>query len=269
MIAEEKNTVMTPEAVRAKEQYLFSTGRAVQEEINHLRQPILFKDQNDEQYIYCNGEYERVEPREPERIVKAEPFEVFSLDGLLDYIVANTEGQFEGGVRHIVRVKSPTMVEVIAPQTGYWRERALVAYCKAVVPDIEFGRYMDTDQFQIMVQTCFEESENRALVLRLAGNVRKEQNMQTADDGVSQKVTINAGVSTAADVIVKNPVTLIPFRTFREVYQPESPFVLRFNEDGKAALFTGDGSKWKLEAVNAIREYIVDRIGDKNVTIIA
>jgi len=269
MIAEEKNTVMTPEAVRAKEEYLYTEGAKAQKRINELQMPYLFKDQNDEQYIYCNGKYERVKPQKPEGIVRAEPFEVFSLDGLLDYIVANTEGQFEDGVRHIVRVKSPTMVEVIAPQTGYWHERALVAYCEAVVPDIEFGRYMDTDQFQIMVQTCFEESENRALVLQLAGSVRKEQNMQTADDGVSQKVTINAGVSTAADVIVKNPVTLIPFRTFREVNQPESPFVLRFNEDGKAALFTGDGSKWKLEAVNAIREYIVDRIGDKNVTIIA
>ncbi len=269
MIAEEKNTIMTPEAVRAKEQYLFSTGRTVQEEIDSLRQPILFEDKYGQQHIWGKGVCMDVEEPEPKKIVKAEPFEVFSLAGLLDYIVANTEGQFEGDVRHIVRVKSPTMVEVIAPQTGYWRERTLVAYCKAVVPDIEFGRYMDTDQFQIMVQTCFEESENRALVLQLAGSVRKEQNMQTADDGVSQKVTINAGVSTAADVIVKNPVTLIPFRTFREVYQPESPFVLRFNEDGKAALFTGDGSKWKLEAVNAIREYIVDRIGDRNVTIIA
>ena len=265
----EKNEVMTPETVRAKEEYLFSMGSRTQEEIDELKMPVLFEDKNGEQYIYCNGEYERVKKRDPEKIVKAEAFETFSLDGLIDYIKADTEGLFNQGIRHIVRVKSPTTVEVIAPQHGYWRERELVAYCKALVPEISFGRYMDTEQFQIMVQTCFMESENRAKVLQVAGSVRKEQNMQTADDGVSQKVTINAGVSTAADVIVRNPVTLIPFRTFREVEQPESPFVLRFNEEGAAALFTGDGSKWKLEAVSAIRKYLEEALAGTNVDIIA
>jgi hypothetical protein len=265
----EECEVMTPEAVRAKEEYLFSMGAGTQKEIEELKAPVLFVDKNGEQYIYCNGKYERVDLRKPDHIVKAEAFETFSLDGLIDFIKADTEGQFDGDFRHMVRVKSPTLVEVIAPKRGYWQERELVAYCKAVVPDISFGRYMDTEQFQIMVQTCFMESENRAKVLQVAGSVRKEQNMQTADDGVSQKITVNAGVSTATDVIVKNPVTLIPFRTFREVEQPESPFVLRFNEDGNAALFTGDGSKWKLEAVSAIRQYLQNALRDDNVDIIA
>jgi hypothetical protein len=57
--------------------------------------------------------------------------------------------------------------------------------------------------------------------------------------------------------------------TFREVEQPESPFVLRFNEDGNAALFTGDGSKWKLEAVSAIRKYLEEALAGTNVDIIA
>ena len=199
----------------------------------------------------------------------AEPFETFSLDGLIDYIKEDPEGLFNQGGRSIVRVKSPTLVEVLAPQRGYWRERELMTYCKALVPEISFGRYMDTEQFQIMVQTCFVESENRALVLQVAGSVRKEQNMQTADDGVSQKVTINAGISTAADVIVRNPETRIPFRTFREVEQPESPFVLRVSEDAEAALFTGDGSVWKLQAVARIGEYLRNNLAGYNVKVIA
>lgn len=260
---------MTPEAVRAKEEFLLKMGAKWQEELNKMKAPILFEDHNGEQYIYHDGRHERVELRKPEKIVKAEPFETFSLNGLLDYILEDPEGRFGEGTRHIVRVKSPTLVEVIAPETGYWRERELVAYCKAVIPDITFGRYMDAEDFQVMVQTCFMESENRAVVLRLAGSVRKEQNMQTADDGVSQKVTINSGISTAADVIVKNPVILTPYRTFHEVEQPESPFVLRFDEDGNPALFTGDGSKWKLEAVAAIRKYLAEALQDANVDVIA
>ena len=171
----EKIEVMTPEAVRAKEEYLFSTGAEKQKEIEELKAPVLFADQYGDQYIYCNGKYERVEQRKPGKIIMAEPFETFSLDGLIDYIKADPEGLFNQGGRNIVRVKSPTLVEVIAPQRGYWRERELMAYCKALVPEISFGRYMDTDQFQIMVQTSFVESENRALVLQVAGSVRKER----------------------------------------------------------------------------------------------
>ena len=261
---------LTPEAVRAKEEYLFQTGVKAQKQIDELKAPTLFEDKYGNQYIYCDGDYHLAEERKPDRLVKAEPFKTFSLNGLIDYIKTDAENLFkDGGKRHIVRVKSPTLVEVIAPQTGYWRERETVAYCEAVVPEIYFGRYMNSDDFQVMVQTCFLETENRKTVLMLAGSVRKEQNMQTADDGVSQRVTINAGVSTAADVIVKNPVELIPYRTFHEVSQPESPFVLRFNEDGNAALFTGDGSKWKLEAVDHIREYLAGALIGCNVDVIA
>ena len=269
MESEARTVDMTPEAVRAKEEYLLNKGAEYQRRIDELKVPELFTDKNGEQYIWNDERYERVELRKPEKIVKAEPFITFSLNGLLDYILEDPEGRFGEGTRHIVRVKSPTMVEVIAPETGYWRERELVSYCTAVIPDITFGRYMDAEDFQVMVQTCFMESENRAVVLRLAGSVRKEQNMQTADDGVSQKVTINSGISTAADVIVKNPVILTPYRTFHEVEQPESPFVLRFDEDGNPALFTGDGSKWKLEAVAAIRRYLAEALKGKNVNVIA
>lgn len=266
---EENMVAMTADAVRAKEEYLFNTGAEYQRRIDELKMPELFTDKNGEQYIWHNGRYERVELRKPDKIVKAEPFETFSLDGLLDFILQDPEGRFGDGTRHIVRVKSPRRVEVIAQEKGYWRERELVAYCEAVIPDISFGVYMDADDFQVMVQTGFVDSENRAKVLKLAGSVRKEQNMQTADDGVSQKITINSGVSTATDVIVKNPVTLTPYRTFHEVKQPESAFVLRFDEVGQPALFTGDGSKWKLEAVAAISDYIKKALMDANVDVIA
>ena len=261
---------MTAQAVRAKEEFLLFTGAEWQKKLDKLKEPVLFEDKYGEQYIWKDGECTRVELRKPDRIIKAECFETFSLNGLIEYIQADPEKLFgEDQPRHIVQVFSPDVVRLIAPQKGYWREREMIAVCKAVKPNIEFDEYMDTDEFQVMVQTSFMESENRALVLKLAGSVRKEQNMQTADDGVSQKVTINSGISTAADVIVKNPVTLTPYRTFHEVEQPESPFVLRFNEDGEAALFEGDGSKWKLEAVDNIRRYLVEALKGFNVDVIA
>ena len=260
---------ISPEAARAEIEYLLKAGMKMQMDLNEAQRPQPFTV-GDQTYISTGNRYERVKPVLPDKIVKPDIFTTFSLDGLIDYIKSDVDDIFGcKEVRHIVRVTSPTKVEVISPTTGYWLERVTVAQCTALVPEIHFGHYMDTDEFQIMVQTCFEDSDNRAIVLKLAGSVRKEQSMQTADDGTSQKVTINSGVATATDVIVKNPVILTPFRTFREVTQPESPFILRFNEDARAALFTGDGSAWKLAAVARISEYLKANLAGYNVEIIA
>ena len=175
----------------------------------------------------------------------------------------------EKDYRHTVRVVNTRRVEVLTPMCGYYKERDVVAECDALVPDIPFGKFMDVDEFQIMLQSRFEDSTNRALVLQLSGSLRSEQSNQIADDGVSQKVTIKRGVATADDVTVKNPVTLRPLRTFYEVEQPESPFILRFNENANAALFEGDGGAWKLRAVENIRSWLVAKLAGCNVEVIA
>ena len=61
-----------------------------------------------------------------------------------------------------------------------------------------------------------------------------------ADDGVGQTVTAKSGVTRTTKVDVKNPWMLAPFRTFPEVAQPESPFILRMDKDSQCALFEGD-----------------------------
>lgn len=262
-------TNMSPEAARAEVEYLLCAGMKMQREINDLKRPEVFKV-GEETFISSGTHYERIQPAKPEKIVRPGVFETFSLDGLIDFIKEDVDGFFKDPSRKfLVRVTSPAEVQVISPITGYWMERCVVAQCEAVVPDNDYSRFRDPEKFQIMVQTCFEDSENRAKVLLLAGNLSKEQNMTTADDGVSQKVTINSGVATKADVIVKNPVTLTPYRTFREVDQPESPFVIRVNENAEVALFTGDGSVWKLEAVSRIAEYLRNNLLGYNVKIIA
>lgn len=60
-----------------------------------------------------------------------------------------------------------------------------------------------------------------------------------------------------------------PLRTFYEVEQPSSPFVLRFSENAKVALFEGDGGAWKLEAVENIKKWLRTKLYGENVHIIA
>ena len=254
------------ETARAKEEYLVSVGKEIAEA---KEQPII-EEIDGHKYVFFQGRYERVRTIERDEENQPAVFKAFSLQGLVDFIKADVDGLFKDPERrHIVRVTDVDKVEVLTPVTGFYKKRYLVAECNALVPPIPFNTFKDAEDFQIMVQTRFEDTENRALVLKLSGSLRNEQTMQTADDGVSQRVTINKGVATAADVTVKNPVSLIPLRTFYEVKQPASPFVLRFNEDSEAALFEGDGGAWKLKAVKNIKEWLEAELKGCNVEIIA
>ena len=45
-------------------------------------------------------------------------------------------------------------------------------------------------------------------------------------------------------------------RTFYEVEQPESEFLLRLGDDGKVGFFEADGGMWKMTARKTIKEYL-------------
>lgn len=266
MASKNDSVFTTAEAARAEIEYLVKVG----EEKRRAEETPTVLSIDGHSYTAFRGNLSRVQTVKPDREEKPDVFEAFSLSGLVDYIMADVDGLFQDpAVRHIVRVIDPKHVEVLSPLHGFYKERDVVARCSALTPKIAFGTFLGVDEFQIMVQAMFTESVNRALVLQLSGSLRKEQSMQTADDGVSQKITINRGVSTADDVTVRNPVPLRPLRTFYEVEQPESPFILRFNEDCEAALFEGDGGAWQLRAVENVRKWLAEKLSGCNVEIIA
>lgn len=239
------------------EQYLYEAGKEAQRQAD-IR---IITDSLGQEYIVAGERVlQRVEAHH-DKIPQPDMIRLSTLDGLCEYIERDPDGIYHNSeCRYQIIVDSPTKVSVVSPAMGYLQQRICYVVCDADAPQIDLGRYMDTEKFQVMLQTCFMPSENLDLVLKLAGSVRKEQNLQKADDGVSQKVTINTGVTTASDVIVKNPVELIPLRTFMEVDQPVSPFVLRFNEEGNAALFTGAGKSWVVEAKKNIVAYLRNKL---------
>ena len=206
---------------------------------------------------------------EPKRDVQPDMFKAFSLAGLVEYIKEDPDGHFTPDKpASIVHVKDEHNVLVKTPIQGFYKERMLLAECKAFYPESKFNGYMDAEQFQVYLQSCFIQTDTLKNVLKFAGRVRNEQSMQTADDGVSQKVTVQTGVVTCSDVTIVNPVPLCPMRTFCEVDQPSSNFVLRVSEKGSLALFEGDGGAWKVAATRSIVDYLTAELEGCNVTVI-
>ena len=89
---------------------------------------------------------------------------------------------------------------------------------------------------------------------------------ETKDDGVAQEVSTSRGVHVLSASRVPNPVFLKPFRTFLEVEQPESGFVLRMKPGGpgqekpQIALFECDGGRWEVQAVESIAAWLTEQV---------
>jgi|SRR5215467_940907 len=180
---------------------------------------------------------------------------IHSLTGVVAYMTNNVD-DLKGAY---VQVTAPNCVDVILPPSGRTKERghALRAGCWEI--GLKLNQYLSIEDAVVQLQCCFVASDMRAALLAVLGNVTAEVIGKWGDDGISQTVTAKRGLSLSATVQVPNPVPLAPFRTFPEIDQPESLFVVRLKQTDKApmvALYEADGGKWRSEATDSIATYL-------------
>ncbi len=190
-----------------------------------------------------------------------------SLNSIVDYINKGVDKDTAfPPLRYIINVLSPTLVELVS-ETKNDGQRWKRISCEAVIPNIKYGQFLDIELFNIMLQSNFEDSAQRKEVLAIIGNITDGVITEHKSDGISQSVNIKAGIQRVGTARVPNPVLLIPYRTFSEIEQPVSPFVLRLKSNGEgnlpsAALFEADGARWRLEAMNSICKFFAQRLVD-------
>ena len=192
---------------------------------------------------------------------------VSTLTGLVDYIKTNVD-HLEGKL--LIQVKSPEEVALYSPLNAD-REREKYVSAEAILPNnVAYERFLDTERFNIMLQSAFVDDEDKSKLLKYTALITDDTVKNFGDDGISQKVTVKTGVVSVSDAVVPNPVTLAPFRTFPEVEQPESKFIFRMKEGPSAALFEADGGAWRNKAILNIKAYLEKELEhNHNVEIIA
>ena len=183
---------------------------------------------------------------------------VRSLSGLVDYVKSN----FDHERPVMIHVESPTKVNVFDALNDI-NDRRTYVKAGALLPTITFERFIDREEFQIMLQACFVQNEHKSTVIKLVSAIVEDSGVTTTDDGLSQRVTAKTGVASVGNVELPNPVKLKPFRTFAEVAQPESEFVLRLKDGGRVGLFEADGGAWELNAMANIAEYLEKELAEE------
>lgn len=213
-------------------------------------------------YDANNHSLRELDPKKyPERL------SLTTLDSLIDYYKSDINKITEQ--RTMIVVDNPREVYVYT-EDDELEKRTLLINVEAGLPSLSFGQFMPADEFNIMLQSKFLNNNDRENVIDFASHLVVEAGSDIEDDGISQITTVKAGVASRQKAKAPNPVTLAPYRTFLEVEQPASDFILRLDKNANLALFEADGGFWKLQAVRLVKEYLSENLKDiENVFVLA
>lgn len=141
-------------------------------------------------------------------------------------------------------------------------ERNHLAATEPLLPYISFNQWMDMESFVIQLKTCFVETENLNKLVKIVSSITDESKVSMEDDGFGLKVSQVSGttIKKQEDLQINPIVRLVPYRTFMELEQPESRFLLRVRDGGKMALYEADGGMWKLDAQKKAAEYLREKL---------
>lgn len=218
---------------------------------------------NNKQYYDSNSHsLKELEPKKyPDKL------HLSTLDSLIDYYKNNINDITQQ--RTMVVVDNPREVYVYTENDDL-EKRTILIRVEADLPSISFDNFMPSDEFNIMLQSKFLNKHHRENVIDFASHLVIEDGSDVEDDGISQITTVKQGVASRVKAKAPNPVKLAPYRTFLEVEQPASNFVLRLNKNAQLALFEADGGFWKLEAVRLVKEYLKENLAEhENVFVLA
>lgn len=193
-------------------------------------------------------------------------FTLASLTGIADYV----KQQIDAGAiaSPVIRVVSPTEVRLTSQVSDREDRRFCPVSAEADVPKITvIGNYVAQELAMIELQSLFVQEGRVIEVLKDVGGIVLEEELGLDDDGVTQEVQWRSGIDRKTEKI-ENPVALKPFRTFTEIEQPESPFVLRLKKQDNnklfVALFEADGGKWRNAARQSIKEKLAELLTEGN-----
>lgn len=199
---------------------------------------------------------------------------VSTLQGLVDLLAGSLEG-VKAGTDLFVHIESPFTVSLIDRESDEFGRRQVYATAQypKECPTFAFGTWHTPENFIIACQQGFQRAmiqnddgtfaKDLDYVIETASKISADSSVSNEDDGVTQRVNVMSGVTLKTSTALQPRVALAPFRTFAEIDQIVSTFVFRARvQNGlvQLAIFEGDGGRWRLAAVAAIKAWLANQI---------
>lgn len=227
------------------------------EKILDLKRPEFVSDKSKREYMLKG--YTEVKPSLPSG------FATNSLDSIIDYINQNFDKNENGFVIHVADHET---VVLKSQAFGIWQQRKTFISANAQYPEFSFGRYYSQEDFIISMLTKFKATDGSDYCIAIASGIVEGEESTLIDDGMSQTVTMQRGIKAKVNEKVNPYVSMQPYRTFNEIEQPKSVFLLRLKEGARLAIFEADGGAWKKEAIENIVRYFDEMLDDDKYSIL-
>ena len=107
----------------------------------------------------------------------------------------------------------------------------------------------------IALRTRFQATPDTEYAQKLLSDITTGSKVTYNDNGVATSVVTKRGIDLQTNASIRPIISLRPYRTFQEVEQPASQFLIRINERN-ITFIEADGGMWKLAARNTIKQYL-------------
>lgn len=182
-----------------------------------------------------------------------------SLDALIQLIKTEALGLYQ----------APLYIEAISPTealcftqpdpTARYRRLTLYKVNATDVPGWEARTQMPFEEAMIALRTRFQATNDTTYALKLLSDITTGAKITYNDNGVATTVVTKRGVDLQANEAIRPIISLKPYRTFQEVEQPASEFLIRVNDRG-ISFVEADGGMWRLAARATIKQYLEDKL---------
>jgi len=164
-------------------------------------------------------------------------------------------------------------VTIFRSADSVWKTRDVFIIAKHEIEIFPFCRQLEQEEFIIRAQCMFSDGLDKNDLINYVSSIASEEVIKADDDGISQEVITKTASHGRKETKKISPiVTLKPNRTFPDVDQPESIFMLRFTQrQGKLpliALHEADGGAWKIQATKNISEFIRSYVEERGIAVI-
>lgn len=184
-----------------------------------------------------------------------------SLDGLVKMV--KTEGLNDDNPLYIT---IPSHVRVICFGQFQRKDRSFRQTYYTVdgtdIPGWEERVQMPFEEAMIALRTRFQETPDTGYALKLLSEITTGAKITFNDNGVATSVVTKKGIDLQSNQAIRPIVTLKPYRTFQEIEQPASEFLIRVSERG-ITFIEADGGMWKLHARQAIADFLYRALEDE------
>ena len=221
------------------------------EKIQEMSKPLIISKDEHTYVIEKNGDDFLEIRNSPDMI---QPINLSSLAALVTFVQQEAIDLVD---KLFISVDSPTKVNCFtSPQEEAQQLRTYLYSATATdVPGWSEKVNMGFEEAIIALRTRFQYTKDLDYALQLLSSITSGSKVTLNDNGIATSVVTQRGIALQDNAAIRPIVNLRPYRTFMEVDQPESSFLIRVSE--RAISFVeADGGMWRLSARQTVLSYL-------------